>query len=838
MPFLAPIGAAVAAFAGTFIGQAVIGIGLSIASSMLSDMLAPKTQQQRQPGFQLSVTMGDDNPISFPSGYSATAGTRKYIGTWGQVGDVPNAYLTEVLQISDIPGINLQGFWANKEKCPIATTGLTDKGYPVLKFRLDGVDHMWVRFRDGTENSADSLLLAKFASDPNYPWTSDMIGRGAPHVIVTTLYNRELFQAQPTFLFEPTPMRFYDLRKDSTNGGSGAHRWNNQATWEPTTNPVIMIYNIIRGIYYNGEWVYGGRNLPAFRLPPSNWIAAANECDVPINIAGGGTEPQFRAGMEITGDIEPLTAIEALKQSCNARMAEIGGIFEIVVGAPGAAVYAFTDDDIVVTRKQGYRSFPSLNETHNGIEATYPEPVEMWAAKDAPARFNATWETQDGGRRLATGVSFNAVPYGRQVQRLMKSLVADDRRWRVHNFALPPDAWVLTGTCVVSWTSPRNGYVNKKFLVTRIDGEPGMIQPVILREIDPSDYAWSSDEELPNPIGNLVIVRPSPQLVTGFQAYPSVIYDANGVARRPTIGFTYDGNMPDIRAVHVLVRLKASGAYVFDAELPFAVPYANDINGVFLPNTLYEVAIKYVPYSGRPTVFTEYQEVLTGNILLTAGLDFDPYEGVVGFDQLGPDLEGYQDWVGGNVRELYERLLENETATGHTALTTLATINQSERKLRAEVGNLSATFQEVITVSILPIEGQLQALADALTELSAADGDDINTARVRMTTMTGTAGYSRIGWETRFDPEDPAGWRATGFYMETPNNPALPTRILANADQFIMISGTNTSQPFVFDSGGLRLAVANIGTVTAGIMRSADGKFVIDLNAKRISIST
>lgn len=55
----------------------------------------------------------------------------------------------------------------------------------------------------------------------------------------------------------------------------------------------------------------------------------------------------------------------------------------------------------------------------------------------------------------------------------MLNLVEDDRRWRTHWITLPPDAWILTGTCVVNWTSARNGYVNKKFLVVQADGEPG-----------------------------------------------------------------------------------------------------------------------------------------------------------------------------------------------------------------------------------------------------------------------------------------------------------------------------------------------------------------------------
>lgn len=141
----------------------------------------------------------------------------------------------------------------------------------------------------------------------------------------------------------------------------------------------------------------------------------------------------------------------------------------------------------------------------------------------------------------------------------------------------------------------------------------------MLREIDPADYAWSSDDELPNPVGNLVIVRPGPQLVTGFQVFPATIFDAGGIARRPSIQVVYDGNMPDIQFVHVLVRLKASGAYVFDGFIPFDVPYSQVLNGTFLPATVYEVAVKYIPYTGRPTEFTAYLEVTTPDVKLVPG---------------------------------------------------------------------------------------------------------------------------------------------------------------------------------------------------------------------------
>lgn len=769
MPFLAPVFGVVASFAGTWIGQAVISVAISFGLSLLKQAMKPKTPDQRPPGFKLSVEFGDTLPMSFTVGYAGTAGSRKYIGTWGNSGDTPNAYLTEVLQVGDLPVPGLDGFWANKQRCTIATTGLTDKGYPVTQFRRGGVDHMWVKFRTGAETTADALLVAKFGSHPSRPWTSDYIGRGAPHAIVTTLVNRDLFpNGKPEFMFEPKPMVFYDLRKDTTNGGSGAHRWNDPTTWEQTRNPAVIIYNIIRGIKYGSEWFYGGRDLPAFRLPFAMWSAAANECDAPISLAGGGTEPQFRCGMEITVDTEPLAVIEELLKSCSGRLSEIGGIWEILVGAPGAAVYSFTDDDILVTRGQSYKPFPGLQATFNGIEATYPNPAEMWRSKDAPARYNTDWESEDGERRLATGVSFTTVPYALQCQRVMETMIRDERRFRVHSFFLPPDAWPLTGTCVVSWTSTRNGYVNKKFLVSAAEGEPSMMQQIVLKETDPSDYSWSTDMELPTSDGGLDIVRPAAQPMTGWSALPAAFLDDNGVQRRATIQVTFASGLADVRAVRIQVRNKLTGDLVFDGETPYQGPFSVLINATFIPDTEYEVRGKFLPFTIRDTLWSNEDivagEIVEGDWITVLTLDISEDIPPIDVGMLGQELTNIYGLINGNdIGSVSDRLLQlqalvetlaNAVVTGDETSkqkisvlqanqgTALAAVIRNEQAIVTIDSALASLSEEIVTVvdqvlasGLLKIEGQVVdagAKASILLKVRAAIDLNFSEAALRL----------------------------------------------------------------------------------------------------------
>lgn len=611
-----------AAFAATTAGAVVtfaISTAISIGLSLVAQALTKKDQQQAaDPGITFDVQMGDTVPMGFPLGETATAGSREYIGSWGNDGGTPNAYLVDVRTISDIPLPGQPGIWIDDTKCTILW-GETPvaQGYPILEKRVGGVDHAWVKYKDGTQTTAEEYLLDKFGTHPDRPWTDDMIGRGCAFMIVTTLVNREIFNGEPKTLFEPPVSRWYDVRKDSTAGGDGDHRWGDWSTYEPTTNNMVVAYNIARGVFYGSEWIFGGQNLAAFRLPSANWIAAANACDEDIDLSEGGTEPAYRCGMYVNGDLEPLAVIDELRKGCNATIAEDGGIFRAQVGEPGSAVYAFTDDDILVTEGQSYEPFPNLDNTNNIIEGIYPEPREQWRDKDAPQRRNDLAVIEDGDRELVASVKYTATPYANQVQRLMDAALKDARRFRVHSFWLPPDAWALSaGTDRVSWTSARNGYSSKKFKIVRITGRRNSNQLVMLKEVDASDFDWSTDYELPEATG---VIGPLPvpaQPMAGWQVFPATINDNSGTGKRPTIRVTFDGNQDDVRAVRIQVRTDdASEDIVFDGEVPYGEITGTEksviLNATLIQETDYEARGRFIPYSARPTEWSEWLAVTT-----------------------------------------------------------------------------------------------------------------------------------------------------------------------------------------------------------------------------------
>ncbi|WP_320188908.1 phage tail protein (plasmid) [Agrobacterium rosae] len=628
-PVVAAIGAIASAIAKLgVIGKLLIGVALSVGQSLLSKALAKKNKETTQPtGVDLSVSMGDDVPLSFTVGTAATGGKRKYIGTWGSDGNTPNAYLVDVIELENLPSSGLAGLWAGDTKCTILwnqphPNGL---GFPVDEYRRGGADYLWVKFADGSQTVADAYLREKFGNNVDRGIDADMIGRGCGYAILTCRYNSDVFSGGlPDWAFEMVPRKFYDLRKDSTNGGNGPQRWGDPSTWASTSNVVTIAYNIIRGISYGDEWVYGGQNLAAFRLPPSNWIAGANECDAAILLANGTTEPAFRCGLEINVDREPLAVLEELEKAGNMRIAEVGGIFKVLVGAPGAAVYSFTDADVIITESQSLAPFPSLNDTFNGIEATYPEPAEKWASKDAPARYDADLEAEDDNNRLPAGIAYDAVPFANQVQRLMVAMIQDYRRFRVHQFHLPPDAYPLEPNDVVSWTSEHNGYAEKKFLVTAITGQRTFNRLGSFKEIDPSDNDWSTDLELPTTTGWIGKISPPAQIVAGWQVEPAIIQNSAGTSQRPSIKVSCAPDRDGVTHVWVKVRLASDKTVVFDSDaIPYAEPFAWKLNGTFTPKTDYEVSGEFVSEVNQNQQRSEWLLVTTPNALISTFDVFD-----------------------------------------------------------------------------------------------------------------------------------------------------------------------------------------------------------------------
>ncbi|MFN4172707.1 MAG: hypothetical protein ACK4GW_13235, partial [Pseudorhodobacter sp.] len=367
MPQLAAgIGAFIGKIGAVAVGSTTLGsiagrLLMSVAVSALSRALAPKP---KVPGIRIDSTLtGGTQSESFILGRYATGGVA--VAPEMAYGDpasgIPNNWLVQVIDLGGIAGgAGLLRIFVDGEPVELgevediipAVTGMV--GDPPVETILEpavsrGVKalgkyagHLSVKVRSGSETGADPYLRRVFGTYPDRPWTEDMIGRGRPHAIVSFNYNRQLYGPRPQLRFEQGGIPLYDPRFDSTAGGLGPQRWNDPATWVPSHNTAVQVYNILRGLSLEGGFRWGGQ-ASAGDVPYAVFAAGMNRADAAVDLADDSSEPRFRSGLEVLVADEPASTLEELLRAANGDLAEVGGEWRIRLGEPDGPVHFFTD---------------------------------------------------------------------------------------------------------------------------------------------------------------------------------------------------------------------------------------------------------------------------------------------------------------------------------------------------------------------------------------------------------------------------------------------------------------------------------------------------------------
>lgn len=593
----------------TLFGRLLTSVAFSALQSVLSRKKNKSTPQTS--GIRTTTTQtGGANAASFILGAYATEGVFVCPPmTHNASGGSPGNYLTYVIEVSDVPGCSLANYVIiDGEAAPIGGPLHPDYGTPI-----GGVwgGHAWIKFYDGRQTSADLMLQQKYGGNAVRPWFADMVGRGICYAILTFLANPEIANAFPKVRLVINGQPLYDPRFDSSVGGVGAQRFDDPATWAISQNPAVQIYNILRGINFGSNYVWGG-GAEADDLPLDNWWAAINRADAQIALAGGGTETQLRAALEVFADDQPAEITEEILSAVGGELVESGGTWKIRLGGPALPVYFFTDDDVVATEAEEFAPFSVAREAFNGVRAVYPDPGTLWEPRDAPARYDEGFAITDPAQRRVADLNLIACPFPMQVQRVMRAYLEEEARALRHTLTLPQDALVLEPLDVVSWASESNGYTAKAFEIdTMTDPLVAGLPRLVLKERNPEDDAWIPDYELPYVASETGVQTIPPEEVAGFAAVPSAIPDQNGVSARPAIKVSWDAPSADVRGLSFEVEAANGSSIVKIATINVAAGEYVITEGI-LPQKDYRVRARLVV--DRPTVWTDYVYLTSPNL--------------------------------------------------------------------------------------------------------------------------------------------------------------------------------------------------------------------------------
>lgn len=611
MPAVAPFIAAGIGLTGAaaVVGEAVIGIGLSVGAAYLARRLAPKSSGDAaaaSQGTRLSLSVVANPPRELAFGLCASAGHLVYHNSYGPNG---NDYVQLVFKLADEPCTSLEGMLVNGKAVTLGSsvTGQAANGQTVAEYP----NVMRVEFHSGAWTQGADADLINNATGP--AWPSTYRGRGVCYVRVTLKYDADKYKdGRPGFIFIFKGGKRYDWRKDSTNGGSGAHRWGDETTYEWTDNTAVCLYNFARGVAVNNKPL-AGMNAPATALPVATWSAAANACYEDVALKGGGTEKRYRFNGIVSCDAQNGAVVKDMVASMGGMLIDSGGVFKPLAGVAQSVVATVTDGDIIATDE--VRFIPKLSRAAlvNAVFGSYVSPSDNYESTALPPRISPSDQTADGGVQLSENYGLGYVWSQSQGQRILEILRRKGRYQRRVSLKLRSRFAVLEAGDWVTWTSARYGFTSMTFEVQQAILNRDLSVSVELKETASGIYAWTAatDELDPNNPAQVGSGGAKFTTIAGLTAQ-TVTVTSGGVGSRPAILITWTP-VTDQTVTGIEIAFRKVGDTAEYSAGPVLVPsdgsytWSNQVQG----GTAYEVRVRPIVQPIRAVTWTGWTATAT-----------------------------------------------------------------------------------------------------------------------------------------------------------------------------------------------------------------------------------
>jgi len=809
-PIVAAIGTAVTAV-GSFVagigivGQAVLGIGLSVAASYASKALAGKTPKTPG-GVQFERQYGGAVPRQVACGLVGIAGHDTYCSTYGPA----NYEMHQLYTLSDYPSdglsrVAINGKWATLEP----TESSPARGRVVMTGPFAGL--VWIKFLDGRQTAALSPLV-NFAN-PVGRWTANHIGIGQTAVLVSMTFNDERNSSFPDFFFEFRGARLYDWRKDSTVGGSGPHRWDDPSTHEFTENPQVIEYSYRRGFSINGDMFCGMGMAPA-DLPLDKWTPAANISDEATEYG-----PRYRCSIMLDCTAEHGENIASIQMACGAATVDgIAGSWP-VVGHDQPVAITFTDDALIATAPVRWQARRSMSELVNSVAGKVASPDEVWSMVDYETQTSPALLALDRRNRDLT-LDFPQVRVPGQAAALAAIYFKENRYEASAEVTLRPRFLVLEPGDWVRWNSGRYGnrvYLVKAVTLVSLDGEGPRNVQLTLEERDGSIYDGVSA-----PAVSLPVPPGAPSYLIEVQSFTTVPILLTGADGRMQAGIRAAWEAVDdvtVTGVDVMYFPTVQPDAVILRSVPVSQTVAL-LDGV-LSSTEYRVRTRLVTDPARPVGWSAGQLVTTDAL---PGLDVDVYLGNIKGDAYASLLR-----IRGDLDAMQARhdALVRDVAVGFGAQT-------KANSVAVRAANAAASAVTALSASVTTLGDQVTAIAESYTEVvatvgnlsagglwkveaQAVEGGDVSTRLVIfMRASTGDA-WTEVGtqWEAGFASGVPFS-RITNYAGQfTIVNPFTEVR------EPLFVADTDTSTVYMAAAWIKRLEADNI--TISGTLQGATG---------------
>lgn len=489
---LAGLGAGTASAALTAaITSSVIGVGISIGLSAVGTLFRKAPSLSNSLGDRLSTTIVPSAPRKIVFGRTAAGNDERFFEVWGSKKD---SY-ARVIALASHRVNAVSSFY-------IENTLTWQNGGLVA--HSDGISV----FRAVTEGKPGN----GFSVGSGAYWKPTATFTGCAYIAVTYKVGEKPWPkgipAKNTTIVEGCPL--YDARLDSTRGGSGSHRVEDQNTWEWRSggieigrNPANAMLTYLIGYRINGRLAWG-MGVPDTSINYDNFRQYANICEERVQSAGGGTVQRYTCdGIFSTSDSHEtvMSAITAAMGSC--KLVDVGGAYQFVGGFDDTLgpKQAFDENDLIAAAGSSapFSWVPAgpSRETYNIVSGKFASPAELYQFVDW-GRIESE-ALPDGVPRSLT-LDFGCVDRAETCQRIAKQFLAREALTPGYFTAtFGPKAFLVTVGSLVTLSLPIQGWNAKLFRVMEQHEVHDMIYQMTLREESAAVYAWDKDEALALP---------------------------------------------------------------------------------------------------------------------------------------------------------------------------------------------------------------------------------------------------------------------------------------------------------------------------------------------------
>lgn len=402
-------------------------------------------------------------------------------------------------------------------------------------------------------------------------WTENHIGFGRAYAVITIPIDpEEMPSGLQNITFKVKGKRVYDPRKDTTVGGDGPHRANDEATWEWSDNAILCAFDYQR--------FHGFRKLSLNKFDLSHIMEQANICDEMVSYTDSDgqqqSEKRFTCNGSWTFDQSPPKVLERIMSACGGKPYRRGGkIYLQTASYHGMAELTLTETD--AAGEINITPHRELKDRCNLVRASLQDPKKGYQPTDAPVVTNSIYVDRDG-MELEDELQLNFTNSATMAQRLMKYHLERNRAGMRIQFPCKAKGLLAMAGKTVHVDLPNEG-IDKEFIVTDwgFDADSKKVS-LVLEEESPALY---SDSLIPSE-GNLTPNTNLPDF-TRPDAPESVAFEIDSVSTHRQGYVTWSHPTP--RAVteyRVLVRKDGDDIVEYPVIARSGVQLKQDINGL------------------------------------------------------------------------------------------------------------------------------------------------------------------------------------------------------------------------------------------------------------------